>query len=284
MATLAEFPVELYEYIILLAARACALDDKPTLAALARASRAIHAIVQPILVDTLLVTTSNLQAILAYAERRVFATTRCLVVEPVAKHGRVDGQEALCRALEDGNLILSALEMFYGPFDVLCNLAHSTIAKRVVLVPPALGGADIWIGELSQQQISHLSSMTHIHGGKDILSLLYATSEYMDLWMTESCLTHAVVVIEPTIEMFDTSRAASMISQLLSLSRLERLCVRVRQDVWVGSSLEAWVRVQKDARVWVYLVNDSDPPPYDLRMVMDSDYWLMGTPLIDKNT
>ncbi|KZV86611.1 hypothetical protein EXIGLDRAFT_840602 [Exidia glandulosa HHB12029] len=102
--TFADLPLELSEAIILLAARAWAIDDKASVAALSRTSRAVHALVQPILVETVVITASNLSSICAAS--RPFRTTRRLIVDAGP------GLDAAARKACEHSF--PALEMFSG--------------------------------------------------------------------------------------------------------------------------------------------------------------------------
>ncbi|KZV89679.1 hypothetical protein EXIGLDRAFT_721108 [Exidia glandulosa HHB12029] len=272
-ATFADFPVELCEHVILLAARACALDDKPTLAALARASRSIHALVQPILVETVFVTSSNIHALLAHAApARVFATTRALIVENM---GDEDSRK-FCTPLEQGDLVFPNIALFYGPAEVFYALLHFSSPRRVVLVPGPRKG----FYPLSDRQLCSATRLTHIHGGEDMLFFLalaigHLRDSALSLRDSGMCLTHIVLA---GLNLDDALLAVPV---LTLLPKLHHMCI-LSWDETRRVQLQSIVNRQKDegkdeARLGLW-VDDSNVPPYDRCMVLNDEYWSIGTP------
>ncbi|KZV89707.1 hypothetical protein EXIGLDRAFT_771529 [Exidia glandulosa HHB12029] len=169
LATFNDLPVELAERIIRLAALH-ALNDKAWLALLTRTSRAIHTLVQPILVETVFITAWTLPRIFFFPT--LFVSTRHLIVE------------RKCRSEYLRYIVLTTPA--FQQIDILCRSACAldillnVCTPSRVLVTRYPRSEHEWTATPDELD-SHLSRLTHFRGMfNSAVLLLYLMGE--DRW------------------------------------------------------------------------------------------------------
>ncbi|KZV89702.1 hypothetical protein EXIGLDRAFT_838342 [Exidia glandulosa HHB12029] len=255
-----DLPVELSERIVLLAARSYALD-KAWLAQLARVSRAIHTLVQPILVYKIVVTSSNLSRL--YATSGTFTSTRCIMVDDDIE------DEELFRDFLLSSPELHSVDMFRGPIWALRALLKVSRPSRII-IPPAL-----WRGADWRASPERLSQITHIRG---VLSTLFSLLCIAD---PSSCTTHVIVNQIEEVLVYGSSLNLLIIDEVLikfiRLPRLQRLCIAVVHDdqTELSSALSTFARKHRETRLWISRAQ----PEHDLYTVFHDESWITGQQL-----
>ncbi|KZV89683.1 hypothetical protein EXIGLDRAFT_721112 [Exidia glandulosa HHB12029] len=259
-ATFTDLPVELSEFIILLAVHSRALDDNRTCASLTRTSRAIHVLVQPSVADTVFVNSKNRARVCATTD--TFTSTRRLVVD-----SDLAPEEQSLRSLVWSTPAFHSVEMFQGPLWMLHSLLDFCTPVYVVATAPGW-----FIDSISQAPKSGPSRITHLSGP-------YSTSfihEYLPGWVWNfgslTQLSHLVIGdgrddIEPRTIM-------RMLPKLLALPTLEYLCVCVSR-LWHNgmSELLAFAQARNETRLWASREADDclglseDPPVIGERLL-----------------
>ncbi|KZV89694.1 hypothetical protein EXIGLDRAFT_771516 [Exidia glandulosa HHB12029] len=255
-ATFADLPVELGERIILLVAYQWAVEDKQSLARLARASRAIHALVRPILFDRVVVSARNVSKIRAVLH--MFRSTRTLEVEP----GLLDDA-----ALVDFYACSSSfpnIDIFTGPLDALLILMPRGNPERIVTRDKFHFDALFTPERLDR---GHFSRLMHLRIASKVGTLIVNTQ--LDS-LASLRLTHIMLDLEHIVPcIVDT------VSLLLGrLPMLQRLCLLVPSTTRykrLRDTLESYLPLYRETRVWI-----ATPPQANCLHPVDIEYWLVG--------
>ncbi|KZV89685.1 hypothetical protein EXIGLDRAFT_838338 [Exidia glandulosa HHB12029] len=254
-ATFADLPVELCERIVLFAALQWAVEDKQSLARLARASRAIHALVKPILFDSVVVTARKVSKI--HAVLRMFHFTRVLEVEPDL--GRVGWDHLHACSSSFPNI-----DIFTGPLDALLILMPRSNPERIV-TRDKVHFDTLFTPEWLDR--GHFSRLTHLRIASRVGTLIFDTQ--VDPFESLR-LTHIMLDLEYTVPWI-----ANTITLLLGrLPKLQRLCLLVPTATRYKSlrdTLELYLSLHRETRVWIAM-----PPQCDCLHPMDIAYWLVG--------
>ncbi|KZV95795.1 hypothetical protein EXIGLDRAFT_734644 [Exidia glandulosa HHB12029] len=255
LATFADLPVELGQSIILLAANSCALDDKPKLANLTRTSRGIHALVQPILSETVFVNSSNF--LLVCATPGSFTSTHRLIVDD----STCDGDSL--RTLVTSTPAFRKVEMFRGPLWMFHTLLSVCTPVRAVVTESG------WYYAYGLRE-SSLSRLTHLSGRSSAFFLIQfiPSGIYSDLVQ----LSHLVLGYRNIHVQYSI---IPMLPKLLALPKLEYLCVCVPSDWHNGmSKLSAFARDRNEPRLWASRETE------DRLGLFDDKHCLIGEPLL----
>ncbi|KZV89681.1 hypothetical protein EXIGLDRAFT_721111 [Exidia glandulosa HHB12029] len=216
-ATFADLPVELAERIVLIIAHCWTLEDKPSLANLARVSRAIHTLVQPILVRYVDMTDSNVSKIRAVAH--LFRSTRALTVQhPGLKRS----------AWQDFYLSVAtfpALDLYVGPTTALYALLRYSNPERIV-TRTVVHLQNVFLRiRLDLNVFSHL---THLRVASPLVShICMQPEEWASFRVTHLMVDLNYSEYDGPVEvqhMFVPTALASLLAPAC-LTRLERLCV-----------------------------------------------------------
>ncbi|KZV89680.1 hypothetical protein EXIGLDRAFT_838334 [Exidia glandulosa HHB12029] len=263
-ASFVDLPVELCERIILLAARLYALDDRATLANLSRTSRAIHALVQPIQVETVSLKSPSLAHICAAPH--LFLSTRCLLAGELP----ADEDRARLQSVVKSSNAFSNVELFHGPLLVLDAILCVCRPVRVIATSGRLTD--------SPQMAASFSGLTHLRGVRPAFFLQFFRTNGDESCRLLSQLSH--VIIDSRIHFTDTLIA--LLSRLLELPKLERICLwspaRDSDILYlVFEVLLEFARARHETRLWLHqaighpVSTSSDPSS-----LFDDEHWLFG--------
>ncbi|KZV89698.1 hypothetical protein EXIGLDRAFT_771520 [Exidia glandulosa HHB12029] len=211
-AAFSDLPNELSVPIILSIAHRWVVDDKPSLSRLSRTSRAIHALVRPILFHTVTVTERNITNIRVVPH--AFHSTRHLIVNPLT--GPTMDIFSSCARSFPG------IEAFSGPMAALQLVVFHSDPRRIVATDSVrLDDIPDYIG------LERFSRITHLHMANQEAEPV-RTGGSGGAWASLK-ITHILLDIERQRSM----KYTTLVTQLLTgaiLPRLERLCVRFAQD------------------------------------------------------
>ncbi|KZW03738.1 hypothetical protein EXIGLDRAFT_715803 [Exidia glandulosa HHB12029] len=261
--TLADLPLELSEYIMSLAAHTWAIDDKPSVASLSRTSRAVHALVQPVLVDTVIMTPYNLSRIRAAAVS--FRSTRRLIIDRLYAEKSAD-YTACARSFP-------ALEMFSGTMGALLVLLSVSKPTRVVLTD-RIATLDHLLGHPGLSNITHIRATITPFVSAETLGLNWSSLPFSHLMLD-------VKVERPAhVRALFVTR---IIPKLLTLPKLERLCFRPFPEAdELCSDLEAYACDAEETRLYMTM-EKCGLTAYDPRTMFDDAHWLVGKPLFTRD-
>ncbi|KZV89688.1 hypothetical protein EXIGLDRAFT_771511 [Exidia glandulosa HHB12029] len=254
-ATFADLPVELCERIVLFAAHQWAVQDKKSLARLARASRAIDALVKPILFDSVVISARNVPRIRAVLH--MFRSTRVLEVEPGLDRDGWDHLHACSSSFPN-------IDIFTGPLDAVLILMPRSDPERIVMYDKVYFDALFRPGRLDR---GHFSRLTHLRIASRVGTLIFDTQvdpfESLRLTHIMLDLEHIVPCIVDTVSLL-----------LGRLPMLQRLCLLVPTTTrykQLRDTLELYLPLHRETRVWIAM-----PAQCDCLHPMDIAYWLVG--------
>ncbi|KZV89682.1 hypothetical protein EXIGLDRAFT_695362 [Exidia glandulosa HHB12029] len=280
-ASFGDLPVELAEYILLFAKDLYALRDKSTLANLTRVSRAIHALVQPVIAETVTMDSSNV--ICVCAEPGAFKATRCLVVSLDLD----DAQKHRFCAVLASTPAFGKLELFSGPLSTLYDVLNVCSPTRVVVASlpvPRFGT------RLAHEQMQHLSEITHLRGkGLDRLLNDVVTS-FGGAFGLRTFFPNISHVVFDVDDVLGWRSIVDLLPRLLTLPKIERVCLRISPNVngiRFATIQFARTSLSDDAatRLWIDVrttwQDDSNTASSHSRQhaAFDDAHWLAGEPL-----
>lgn len=264
-----DLPFELSAGIVLLAARTYAVDDNQTVASLSSASRAIHALVQPVLLETVTITAANLSRIRA-AVHTFGATTRLIVDVPSAEY-REDF--TACAAG------FPTLEMFFGTIAALNVLRPVSNPSRIVLTDDRVYLFRLFPPKSSATPPHYFSRLTHAR-----LTVLPALPRVeKESWPHLSCVSYLMLDVCDTNEaerFVSTQILTRIVPAFLALPTLKRLCLRLysyRRADSLRQDLTLAAQTQRETRLWVDMEQDS--AALEHRITFDTEHWLRGEQL-----
>ncbi|KZV89703.1 hypothetical protein EXIGLDRAFT_695373 [Exidia glandulosa HHB12029] len=262
-ATFSDLPNELSVPIIISIAHRWVPNDKTSLSRLSRTSRAIHALVRPILFHTVTITERNITNIRVVPH--AFHSTRHLIVKPLS--GPAMDIFSSCTRSFPG------VEAFSGPMAALQLVVLHSDPRRIVATDSVqLDRIPDYIG------LERFSRITHLHmANQDSEPIQNGVPG--GAWASLN-IAHILLDINgPHVPIVPMFKYATLVTQLLTgpiLPRLERLCVRFTEAggtrIFQNYLMKRPRGLRRETRLWIAVGNGE----WDNLSPLDDEYWMGG--------